>query len=311
MSLSSSQIKNIVYQEGFQKVGITSSVQPSKSKLLDQWLKDGFHGNMNWMLVNKKKRMDIEIFFPGAKSIICVAHNYYTSHMYDQSQKTGKISRYARGEDYHKIIKKKLKIVLNKIKKIDPTINGRLCVDTAPIMEKLWAEKAGVGWQGKHTNLITKDFGSWVFLGEIIIDRELDYDSAAEDHCGKCQACIDACPTKAIIEPYKLDARKCISYLTIEYWDKPIPEELKVKMNSWIFGCDICQEVCPWNKNQRESSEPCYYPKPGNINPDLDTLSEIDEPTFKQKYKKSPITRTGWINFIRNIHAVKTVNKGQ
>lgn len=302
------QIKNIAFKQGFQKVGISSSLQPAKSNFLEEWLINRYHGDMDWMQTRKSKRMDIQEFFPDAKSIICVAHNYYTPHAHIKSKRAGKISRYAWGEDYHKIIKKKLKIVLKEIKEIDSAINGRLCVDTAPIMEKLWAEQAGIGWQGKHTNLITKDYGSWVFLGEIIIDKELMYDTPVQDYCGDCQACIQACPTNAIIAPYILDARKCISYLTIEFWDKPIPEDLKNKMEGWIFGCDICQDVCPWNKNRKTSSDKHYYPKTENISPQLNKLMNIDEPTFRTNYKKSPIFRTGWANFIRNIKTVNTAD---
>lgn len=304
MTTLTENIKDLILKEGFQKVGITSPTQPAKSQFLEEWLSRGYHGAMDWMRIRKSKRIDIQKFYPGAKSIICVAHNYYTAYTCKKDEKTGKISRYAWGDDYHKVIKKKLKKILNAIKSIDPTINGRLCVDTAPIMEKLWAEQAGLGWQGKHTNLITKEFGSWVFLGVIVIDKELNYDIPAQDHCGKCQACIKACPTNAIIEPYKLDARRCISYLTIEYRNDPIPGELAGKMNNWIFGCDICQDACPWNKKPVKSLEQSYYPKSWNLYPDLDTLLETDELTFKMKYKKSAIYRTGWVNFMRNIMTV-------
>jgi len=176
-------IKKIVYKHGFQKVGIAPAEQPEKSKLLQTWLSKKFHGDMKWMEKHADKKSNLQIFFPVAKSVICVAHNYYSPYKHSTDPKKGKISRYAWGEDYHKIIKKKLKKVLNEIKKLSPEINGRICVDTAPIMEKLWAEKAGIGWQGKHTNLITKDYGSWVFLGEILLDVELVYDPPMEDFC--------------------------------------------------------------------------------------------------------------------------------
>jgi epoxyqueuosine reductase len=202
-------------------------------------------------------------------------------------------------------MKKKLKIYLKEIKKIDPGLKGRLCVDTAPMMEKLWAEQAGLGWQGKHTNLITRDYGSWVFLGEIVIDKDLIYDVQIEDFCGSCQACLDACPTNAIVEPYVLDAQKCISYLTIEYWNKPIDKDLKKNMNGWVFGCDICQDVCPWNKFKQNSSENRYWPKENTLEFDLDELEKLDEISYKKKFKKSPVLRPGWKNFRRNIRAVK------
>jgi len=305
MSDITSEIKKIGLDIGFDLVGITSAIQPSKSNNLEQWLKKGFAGTMHWISAYQEKRMNINEFFPGAKSIICVANNYYSPFFHSSEKNVGKISRYACGEDYHKIMKKKLKTYLQEIKKLEIGLEGRLCVDTAPIMEKLWAEQAGLGWQGKHTNLITKDFGSWVFLGEIIIDRELVYDTPMEDFCGSCQACLDACPTNAIVEPYVLDAQKCISYLTIEYWDKPIEKELKKNMNNWIFGCDICQDVCPWNKFAKNSKEKRYWPKESTLDFDLVELEKLDESMYKSKFKKSPVLRPGWENFQRNVKAVK------
>jgi epoxyqueuosine reductase len=269
-----SEIKKIGIDLGFDKIGISPAAQPSKSANLETFLKKGFYGSMDWMATHQKKRMDIEKLFPGAKSVICVAQ-------------------------------KKLKTYLEKIKEIDPTIGGRLCVDTAPIMEKLWAEQAGLGWQGKNTNLITREFGSWIFLGEIIIDGDLDYDVPIEDFCGSCQACLDACPTDALIAPYVMDARKCISYLTIEFWDKPIPADLKKNMYGWIFGCDICQDVCPWNKFAKKSTEERYRPKKNAMEFDLSELEELDESMYKNKFKKSPVLRPGWKDFQRNIKAVK------
>jgi epoxyqueuosine reductase len=202
-------------------------------------------------------------------------------------------------------MKKKLRTFLERLKKLDHEIDGQLCVDTAPIMEKLWAEQAGLGWQGKNTNLITRDYGSWLFLGELIINKELVYDQPMGDFCGSCQACLKACPTEALIEPYVLDARKCISYLTIEYWDRPIPAVLKKKMNSWVFGCDICQDVCPWNKFSKKTYEKRYIPKDNAIEFDLNELNDLDEPAYKQKFKKSPVLRPGYTNFLRNVDAVK------
>ncbi|MCK4559115.1 MAG: tRNA epoxyqueuosine(34) reductase QueG [Calditrichia bacterium] len=303
----SSEIKKIGLDIGFNKIGITAAIQPSKSKNLEIWLNKGFSGTMEWMVSHQEKRMNIHNFFPGAKSVICVAHNYYTPFHHSNKREIGKISRYACGEDYHKIMKKKLKTYLQEINKLDPGLKGRLCVDTAPMMEKLWAEQAGLGWQGKHTNLITRDYGSWVFLGEIVIDKELNYDVQIEDLCGSCQACLDACPTNAIVEPYVLDAQKCISYLTIEYWNKPIDNDLKKNMNGWIFGCDICQDVCPWNKFKQNSSENRYWPREDTMEFDLDELEKLDEISYKKKFKKSPVLRPGWKNFRRNVRAVKKI----
>ena len=299
------EIKKIGLEIGFDKIGITSAGQPSKSSHLDEWLKRGFSGTMDWMTTNHEKRISIERLFPGAKSVICVAHNYFYPIYHSNNQSNGKISRYACGEDYHRIMKKKLKNYLAQIKKIDPQLNGKLCVDTAPIMEKIWAEKAGLGWQGKHTNLITREYGSWVFLGEIIIDKELEYDVPLEDFCGSCQACLEACPTNALIAPYVLDARRCISYLTIEYRDKPIPNDVKNNLDGWVFGCDICQDVCPWNKFSKESKESRYRSRENIMEFDLVQLEKLDEESYKQKFKKSPVLRPGWKNFLRNVKAVK------
>ena len=303
MANLTSKIKKMAHDHGFDKVGITSVIQPEKSQFLENWLKKKYQGKMDWISRHKDKRGNIKNLYPDAQSVISVAYNYYSDFKHSSSTENGKISRYAWGEDYHKIMKKKLKRLLQDIKMLNPQINGRICVDTAPIMEKLWAEQAGLGWQGKHTNLITRDFGSWVFLGELIVDCRLEYDNPIGDYCGSCQACINACPTGAIVEPYQLDANKCISYLTIEYWDKPIPEEQKKNMNGWIFGCDICQDVCPWNRFSHDTSEKRFLPKEGNISPSLDEWSLMDETSYKRRFKKSPVLRTGFANFIRNIKA--------
>ena len=305
MKQFSATIKKIGLDLGFDKIGITSAKQPTNSNFLEGWLTNGYAGTMDWMMTYKDKRMNIEKLYPGVRSVICVAHNYYYPFFHSQNKKTGKISRYACGEDYHRIMKKKLKMFLSEIKKHNSTVNGRLCVDTAPIMEKLWAEKAGLGWQGKNTNLITRDYGSWVFLGEILIDKELSYDAPIEDFCGSCQACLDACPTDALIEPYVLDAQRCISYLTIEYWDQPIPDHLQDKMDGWVFGCDICQDVCPWNKFSKTSQERRYKPREEKLEYDLLELDTLGDENYKSKFKKRPVLRPGWKNFQRNVKAVK------
>ena len=302
-------IKQIVLNTGFHKVGMSAAVSPPKSSLLKEWLSKNFHGEMKWMENFKDKRMDVQKLFAGARSVVSVAHNYYSPEKHSSSLQHGKISRYAWGEDYHTIMKKKLKQILKEVKKIDKNIEGQICVDTAPAMDKLWAQNCGIGWQGKHTNIISKDYGSWIFLGEIILNVELEYDKPIEDFCGSCTACIDACPTDAIVEPYVLDARNCISYLTIEYWDKPIPAEFQNEMDNWIFGCDICQDVCPWNKFQHPTDEKRYFPKEGNANPELLEMENLPEHGYKRKFKKSPVMRTGWKNFIRNVKTVMKSNE--
>jgi epoxyqueuosine reductase len=298
------QIKELAYRTGFHKVGVTAAQQPNKSEMLSRWLGMNYHGTMKWMQDYADKRQDIQKLMPGARSVICVAHNYFTQEKHSQNPSHGKISRYAWGKDYHKVMNKKLKALLLEIKKLDSHIHGRLCVDTAPVMDKLWAEQAGIGWQGKHSNVITREYGSWVFLGEIIIDKELEYDQPAQDMCGSCSLCIQACPTGAIIQPYVIDATRCISYLTIEFWDKPIPDSLASKMDNWIFGCDICQDVCPWNRFQKETDEQAYSPRHDMITPDLATLVKMDEIEYRRKFKNSPVFRPKWKNFIRNITTV-------
>ena len=297
-------VRKMALDAGFEKVGITSATMPDKSGFLDTWLNAGYHGDMVWMEKHRQLRLDVNQLFPGARSVIAVAQNYYTPHKHSVDIKIAKISRYAWGRDYHKILPRKLKNILADLQKMDPEINGRVCVDTAPFMDKLWAEKAGIGWQGKHTNLITREYGSWIFLGALIINKELIYDPPATDRCGSCSACIQACPTDAIIAPYQLDARKCIAYLTIEMRQHDIPGYLGKVMENYIFGCDICQEVCPWNKFQRASKSGDYAPREGNLYPRLDDLAGISENEFNERFKGTPIKRTGWRKLVMNINTI-------
>lgn len=302
------EIKNLVFAAGFHNVGIAAARPLNKSVYMEQWINYNKHGTMQWMEKNLEKRLDITKLYPEARSVISVAHNYYSGFQHSSDSRKAKISRYAWGKDYHKIIKKKLKKVLNEIKILNPSVNGRIFVDTAPIQDKLWAEQAGIGWQGKNTNILNRQMGSWFFLGEIVIDKDLEYDQPAVDYCGSCRACIDACPTNAL-EPYIIDATKCISYLTIEYWDQPIPADYESKLNNWVFGCDICQDVCPWNKFAVETDEPGYLPSEGNVLPDLEELDHLTEDQFKKRFSKSPVSRTKYKNFIRNVRTVmKNIN---
>lgn len=297
------QIKKQAFDVGFHKVGIADVRSLKRSTYLEEWLKLNRHGTMAWMKNYLEKRIDITNLYPEAKTVIAVAHNYYTNHQHSNNVKKGKISRYAWGKDYHEIIKRKLKHLLKYIHILDDSIEGRIFVDTAPIQDKLWAQEGGIGWQGKNTNIITREIGSWIFLGEIVINQELEYDQPAIDYCGSCSACMDACPTNAL-QAYKLDATRCLSYLTIEYRDKSIPEEFESKMNNWVFGCDICQDVCPWNKFAVETNEDGYQPDAGNVAPDLDELNQLCEDTFKKRFGKSPVYRTKYKNFMRNVRTV-------
>ena len=274
-----------------------------KSDFLAQWLRSGQHGEMRWMEHYPQKRRDVRALLPGARSVIVVAHNYYTPYKHSKNKNTGKISRYAWGKDYHKIIRKKLKRLLAGLRELDKNVQGRVFTDTAPIQDKLWAEQAGIGWQGKNTNIISREMGSWFFIGEVVVNIDLEYDRAAADYCGSCRACIESCPTQALTE-YQLDARRCLSYLTIEYWDKPIPEEFSGRMENWIFGCDICQDVCPWNRFARETDEPAYFPAAENIQPSLQELSKMTEQDFAQRFQGSPVSRAKYKNFVRNVQTI-------
>jgi epoxyqueuosine reductase len=297
----SQQIKELALCAGFDLVGIAPADQPAKSRFLDEWLARRYHGNMDWMQIRQAVRKNIQLLFPGVKSVICVGHNYYSSDCGNCSQMLAGISCYARGKDYHAVIKRKLKVLFAEIKKLHPAVKRRLCVDSAPLLEKIWAEAAGLGWQGKNTNLISRDLGSWFFLAEILVDIELEIDSPAGNYCGKCKACLKACPTGALIQPCLLDASRCISYLTIEYRAERFPESLANKMDNWIFGCDICQQVCPWNKFSKISTEPEYQPVNLAKYSTLAELLTIPESEFNLIFRHSPLRRTGYKNFKRNV----------
>jgi epoxyqueuosine reductase len=301
MTELSQQIKDLALHSGFQLVGIAPADQPARSKFLDEWLTRRYHGNMDWMQTRSSVRKNIQLLFPGVKSVICVGHNYYSTGCGNGNQKPAGISCYARGKDYHTVIKRKLKVLFAEIKKLQPAVQGRLCVDSAPLPEKIWAEAAGLGWQGKHTNLISRDLGSWFFLAEILVNIELAGDNPVKNYCGNCNACLKACPTGALVQPYLLDASRCISYLTIEYRADRFPESLAQKMDNWIFGCDICQQVCPWNKFSKLTSEPEYLPVVHQKYSTLTDLLSMPESEFSQIFSSSPLRRTGYKNFRRNV----------
>ena len=304
MNISSKQIKQWVLTEGFQKVGIASAkLIPHAGFKLKEWLDKGFHGSMEWMRKRERERGDVRKYFPEAKSIISVGMNYYTGFSQSELPSEYQFSNYAWGDDYHVVLKSRLFKVLKKIKVQEPNVNGLVCVDTSPIMEKVWAQEAGLGWQGKHTNLITRDYGSWIFLGEIILDIELETDPPFdEDLCGTCTACIDACPTEALDE-YQIDSRKCISYLTIEHRGKFEKEDDK-KLNRWIYGCDICQEVCPWNEKFGQSSEESgFSPRNEILEWDTEKWNVLDEEGFRKLFHYSAVKRTKFSGLKRNIES--------
>ena len=296
-------IKEKSHDLGFQKVGITKAVSISEEKeKLETWLSRGHHGTMSWLAERKHERGDIFTYFPDVKSVISLGMNYYTGYGQNELNSDNKFSNYAWGEDYHDILKSRLYKLLNWLKIEIPDLNGIACVDTSPVMDKVWAQRAGLGWQGKHTNLITKDFGSWLFLGELLVDIELDYDELfSEDLCGSCTSCIDSCPTQALGE-YEIYAEKCISYLTIEHrGDFP---DNRSELHNWIYGCDICQEVCPWNeKFSQVTVQNYFYPKKEILYWKNEDWERIDEEGFRELFKGSAVKRTKYSGLSRNINA--------
>lgn len=294
-------IKDKAIEIGFGKVGVAKAMETTKEKVyLNSWIGKGSHASMKWLEKRKDERGDINVYFPEAKSVISVGLNYYVGKNQANLKSDYKFSNYAWGEDYHLVLKKKLFKLLSWIKKSEPNIKGLVCVDTAPIMEKVWAQRAGLGWIGKHTNLITPDHGSWFFLGELILDIDLKPDPMFDDDlCGSCTACLDACPTKALTE-YEIESEKCISYKTIEYrGDFTNQNE---NLHGWIYGCDICQDVCPWNnKFSKKSSSKDFLPKEEIVDWTTEKWNNLDEESFKRIFKGSSVKRTKYIGLKRNL----------
>ena len=271
---------------------------------LEIWLKNAYHGKMHYMENHFDKRLDPRLLVDDAKSVITLLFNYYPEESTQLSDGSFKISKYAYGEDYHIVIKDKLKQLLNSLKEDIGDFAGRVFIDSAPVMDKVWAKQSGAGWMGKHTNIISPKNGSFFFIAELIIDVELEYDGPIKDYCGTCTRCIDACPTDAIVAPYILDASKCISYLTIELKDAIIPNEFKGKMDDWIFGCDICQDVCPWNRFSRKHNEPRFCAQPTFLSFQNKDWMELSNLVFSELFGKSAIKRTKWEGIKRNIRFI-------
>ena len=297
-------IKDKATEIGFEKIGITKATATKDEKVrLEKWIKNNHHGSMSWIEKRKDERGNIFNYFKEVKSVISIGVNYYSGYDQDQIKSNSKFSNYAWGEDYHDIIKSKLYTLLNDITANYPDIKGIACVDTSPIMEKVWAQRAGIGWQRKHPNLITRDYGSWLFLGELLLDVELDYDDEfIDDLCGSCTACIDACPTYALGE-YEIYAEKCISYLTIEHRGE---FGQNTELHDWIYGCDICQEVCPWNqKFSQITNEKKFYPKEEILSWQDADWENISENAFRKIFKGSAVKRTKHNGLVRNIKTNK------
>ncbi len=297
-------IKNEAKRLGFISCGISKAeFLEDEAPRLEEWLKKNMHGEMKYMENYYDKRLDPTKLVEDAKSVISLSYNYYPNNF--QNNDFAKVSKYAYGKDYHNVIRDKLKLLLKFIKEEIGDVSGRVFVDSAPILEKAWAEKSGLGWIGKNSNLITKQVGSFYFLAELILDLELDYDSKDFDHCGECTACIDACPTEAIVEPYVVDGSKCISYFTIELKEN-IPNQYKGKFDSWVFGCDICQDVCPWNKFSKPHNEPLFDPKSEFLEMSKNEWQEITEETFNKIFDNSALKRTGYNGLKRNLNFIKS-----
>lgn len=303
----SKMIKDEALRLGFMACGISKAdFLAEEAPRLEEWLHKNHHGEMAYMANHFDKRLDPRLLVEGAKSVVSLTLNYFTEqHQTDLN--APKISKYAYGADYHTVIKEKLKELMAFINDNIGDVGGRCFVDSAPVMDKAWAQKAGLGWRGKNSNLISKNAGSFFFIAELIIDLELAYDTPfAADHCGSCTRCIDACPTDAIVAPYTVDGSKCISYLTIELKNE-IPTEFKGKMDNWMFGCDVCQDVCPWNRFSTQHHEPAFEPAMQLLNLKKDELIEMTDEVFKQVFKNSAVKRTKFNGLKRNIDFLKEV----
>ncbi|MGC6284445.1 MAG: tRNA epoxyqueuosine(34) reductase QueG [Polaribacter sp.] len=297
-------IKNEAQRLGFLNCGIAKAeFLETEAPRLETWLKNGYQGSMAYMENHFDKRLDPRLLVEGAKTVVSLSFNYYPSQF--QNSESYKISKYAYGQDYHHVIKSKLRELLASIQDEIGEVNGRCFVDSAPVLERAWAERAGLGWNGKHSLLIEKQKGSFFFLAELIIDLELDYDAPTKtDHCGECTRCIDACPTEAILPNNVIDSNKCISHLTIELKDS-IPNQFKNDIENWMFGCDICQDVCPWNRFSKPHNEPLFAPKEELLNFNKKDWEEITEETFGKVFQKSAVKRIKYSGLKRNIAFLK------
>lgn len=308
------QIKRRARELGFDKVGIVSPEPLAEERAhLEEWVRRGFHGEMRWMAPNEdypdniERRTNPRVHFPQARSVIVVALNYFTPHEHIDDAAHGKISRYAWGDDYHDVIGEKLRLLLRWIKEQWREAEGKICCDIQPMMDKAWAVRAGLGWLGKHSNLITREYGSWVFLGELILNLELAYDTHVEpDHCGSCTLCLEACPTSAITEPRVVDATKCISYATIELRDEELPAHISDNQSGWLYGCDICQDVCPWNRFEQPTQEARFEPRAEETALELTQVIEWTPEEYAARFRRSAMKRQKLAGLQRNARALKS-----
>ena len=296
-------IKSIAHDLGFMFCGIAKArFLEEEAPQLETWLQNDMHGRMSYMANHFDKRLDPTQLVPGAKSVVSLIYNYYPNQDIDDADY--KLAKYAYGKDYHFIIKDKLKDFMSRLTDAIGQVEGRVFVDSAPVMERQWAALSGIGWTGKNSLLLNRQAGSFFFLAELILDLELLADGPAKDYCGTCTACLDACPTDAIAQPYVVDASKCISYLTIELKDN-IPSEFADKMEGWMFGCDICQDVCPWNRFARPHQEPAFEPHPQLADMTMEDWHELSRDTFNELFKKSAVKRAGFNKLSDTIQFIK------
>lgn len=289
---NSNVVKAKARELGFHKVGIAAveGVDETAAQRLQAWIALGYNADMEWM--TNPKRQDIRLVMPEARSLVCVALNYYTPQQRPEGEEYAKISRYGWGRDYHKVMHKKLKALNTWLQSLNEGVQARYYADTGPVQDKVWAQKAGIGWIAKNGNVITREYGSWVFLGEIITNLELESDRPATEHCGSCTRCIDACPTSAITSPYVVDANRCIAYHTIENRAEKLPETVESHLHGWVAGCDICQDVCPWNQRFARATDAAEFnPYPGNLAPKLIELAEISDEEWERQFPASALRR--------------------
>ena len=304
--LKADEVKAPALQLGADTVGIAKAAPVENSDRFLQWLKNGCAGDMHYLSKYENQRFDPGVLLSGAQSIIVIGKNYFPTEMdKDAMQGPYKVARYAWGLDYHDVLRKMLERLRAGLRKIIPDLKARICVDTAPFMDKYWAQRAGLGWQGKHSNLVSKEFGNWLVIGSLVIDMAVDlYDEAQADHCGTCTACIDSCPTGAIESPCMINAAKCISYWTIETKSETIPDEIASSMHNWIFGCDICISVCPFNRFQKPNTEPDFSRLKEISLVETGEAARLSEEQFNEKFKHSPIFRPGLKGLQRNLSAL-------
>jgi epoxyqueuosine reductase len=301
MDIGPTQLKQKALDLGFHKVGITG-IQPQNAAALTSWLAQGYQAGMAWM--EDSRRQDINQVMPGVRSVISVALNYYTPQTRPEGEEYAKISRYAWGRDYHRVLTRRLKAFSTWLNAQGEDIRTRYYVDTGPVQDKVWAERAGLGWIGKHSNLISRDYGSWLFLGEILTNLELRPDAPHAQHCGTCTRCLEACPTQAITEPFVVDANRCIAYHTIENRADTLPKEMASNLQGWVAGCDICQDVCPWNQRfAKETDIPDFQPYPGNVGPTLSELASVSAEERDRKFPASALRRITLKMLQRNAQA--------